>query len=132
MNLDVLTPRERSVVTSLRMGVALKVVALELCIDPSTVSMHASSAVRKLGLAGRLALVHGGALAPCGEIPRFDGLAQAEREVAGLAVLGLSNAEIGARRGTSLRTVANQLARVYRKLGVGSRAELAVVAREDG
>jgi DNA-binding CsgD family transcriptional regulator len=37
----------------------------------------------------------------------------------------LSNSEIGRRRGTSGRTVANQMATIFRKLGVSSRAELA-------
>lgn len=53
-------------------------------------------------------------------------LTAAEAEVAHDAVGGLSNAEIATRRGTSTRTVANQLASIYRKLDVGSRAELAV------
>jgi DNA-binding CsgD family transcriptional regulator len=51
-------------------------------------------------------------------------LSPSEREVA-LAVLGgLSNAEIARRRGTSSRTVANQLASIYRKVGVSSRSGL--------
>jgi DNA-binding NarL/FixJ family response regulator len=53
-----------------------------------------------------------------------DRLTSAEIAVAELAVAGLGNAEIGRRRGTSERTVANQLASIYRKLGVGSRTEL--------
>ena len=52
-------------------------------------------------------------------------LTAAEHEVAFYAAAGLSNAEIAARRQRSPRTVANQLASVYRKLDVGSRAELA-------
>ena len=46
-------------------------------------------------------------------------------------VSGDSDAEIAARRGTSVRTVSNQLAALYRKLGVRGRSELvaAVVAR---
>lgn len=38
---------------------------------------------------------------------------------------GLSNAEIAAERGVALRTVANQVASVFAKLDVSSRAELA-------
>jgi DNA-binding CsgD family transcriptional regulator len=53
-------------------------------------------------------------------------LTPAEAEVAALAAAGLSNAEIGASRGAAARTVANQLARAFRKLGVRSRAELCV------
>jgi DNA-binding NarL/FixJ family response regulator len=52
-------------------------------------------------------------------------LSEAESEVAAFALAGLSNAEIGRRRGTSARTVANQIASIFRKLEVGSRAELA-------
>jgi DNA-binding NarL/FixJ family response regulator len=55
-------------------------------------------------------------------------LTGAEREVALAALRGLSNEEIARARGTSKRTVANQLAALYRKLGVGSRAELAALA----
>jgi DNA-binding CsgD family transcriptional regulator len=61
------------------------------------------------------------------EVPtssRRAGLTAAEEAVAQLAVFGLSNAEIAEARGASLSTVANQLASVYRKLGVGSRIEL--------
>lgn len=52
-------------------------------------------------------------------------LSTAESEVAALAVAGLSNAEIAKRRGTSTRTVANQMAAIFKKVGAGSRAELA-------
>src|SRR5687768_17615162 len=49
-------------------------------------------------------------------------LTTAESEVLALAVAGLSNAAIAQRRHCSVRTVANLLARAYRKLGVGSRS----------
>jgi DNA-binding NarL/FixJ family response regulator len=52
-------------------------------------------------------------------------LTSAERGVAILAAEGLSTRAIAARRGASLRTVSNQLASVYEKLGVRSRFELA-------
>ncbi len=53
-------------------------------------------------------------------------LTRAETEVATLALRGLSNREIAQARGASERSVANQLAAIFRKLGVGSRSELAV------
>jgi DNA-binding CsgD family transcriptional regulator len=53
-------------------------------------------------------------------------LTRAEREVVEHVVAGRSNAQIAARRGTSVRTVANQLAAIFRKLAVGSRRELCV------
>jgi ATP/maltotriose-dependent transcriptional regulator MalT len=52
-----------------------------------------------------------------------------ELEVASLAVAGLSNREIAERLCLSVRTVENQLQRVYEKLGVARRAELADMLR---
>jgi DNA-binding NarL/FixJ family response regulator len=54
-------------------------------------------------------------------------LSMAERRVAEAVVTGASNGDIARDRRTSARTVANQLASVYRKLGIHSRAELAAV-----
>lgn len=51
-------------------------------------------------------------------------LTPAEREVVALLFEGRSNAEIARARGVSVRTVANQVASVLRKLGVGSRSAL--------
>jgi DNA-binding CsgD family transcriptional regulator len=53
------------------------------------------------------------------------GLTPAETQVARALLAGLSNAEIGRLRGCSPRTVANQIACIYSKLGVHSRSELA-------
>jgi DNA-binding CsgD family transcriptional regulator len=52
-------------------------------------------------------------------------LSEREREVARLAGAGLSSKEIAARLYLSLRTVNNHLQRVYTKLGVSSRSDLA-------
>jgi DNA-binding CsgD family transcriptional regulator len=52
-------------------------------------------------------------------------LSAAERDVATLVAEGLTNAAIGKRRGTSIRTVANQMASIFRKLGLKSRHDLA-------
>jgi DNA-binding CsgD family transcriptional regulator len=54
-----------------------------------------------------------------------DQLTDAERVVLRELLAGKSNAEIAGARGTSPRTVANQISSLYRKLGVASRAELA-------
>jgi DNA-binding CsgD family transcriptional regulator len=53
-------------------------------------------------------------------------LTSSEREVCAMLMAGRSNPEIAAARGTAPRTVANQVASIFRKLGVTSRAELAV------
>jgi DNA-binding NarL/FixJ family response regulator len=58
-----------------------------------------------------------------------DELTPAERQVALAVLAGLSNADIARMRGSSPRTVANQLAALFRKLGVHSRAELAARVR---
>jgi DNA-binding CsgD family transcriptional regulator len=52
-------------------------------------------------------------------------LSDAERDVVSRALVGASNAQIARARKTAARTVANLLARAYRKLGVSSRRELA-------
>lgn len=56
------------------------------------------------------------------ELP--DTLTESEREVVRLLAQGLSNEDIAEARGRSARTIANQLASVYRKCGVYSRTEL--------
>jgi DNA-binding CsgD family transcriptional regulator len=61
---------------------------------------------------------------PGGEPDLLATLAPAERDIVRGVLAGRSNAEIARGRGTSPRTVANQLAALFRKLGVGSRAEL--------
>jgi DNA-binding CsgD family transcriptional regulator len=56
---------------------------------------------------------------------RAEGLTAAERRVADLVAGGRTNAEVAASLFLSERTVASHLTRVYAKLGVRSRTELA-------
>src|SRR5688500_9243119 len=58
------------------------------------------------------------------EVERTSGQSAAELDVARLAIRVLSNACIAENRGTSVRTVANQMASILRKLELGSRREL--------
>ena len=65
------------------------------------------------------------------EIPGDDGssvpvdaLSPSLRQIAELAAAGRLNAEIATLRSTSVRTVENQMAEVYRRLGVRSRRSL--------
>jgi DNA-binding CsgD family transcriptional regulator len=62
--------------------------------------------------------------------PGLDELTSTERHVLELVLASRSNSEIAKERGTSARTVANQIASIFRKTSAGSRAEL--VARFRG
>lgn len=53
-----------------------------------------------------------------------DSLSAAEREVCMLLLSGASNASVAQQRRTSVRTVANQVAAILKKLHARSRAEL--------
>jgi DNA-binding CsgD family transcriptional regulator len=53
-----------------------------------------------------------------------DALTPAERGVVEAVLRGLSTADIARERGTSVHTVGNQLASVFKKLGVHSRLDL--------
>jgi len=54
-------------------------------------------------------------------------LTKREREVAVLAASGITSKDIADRLFVSVRTVDNHLGRVYDKLGISSRAELAEI-----
>jgi DNA-binding CsgD family transcriptional regulator len=60
-------------------------------------------------------------------LERVAALSGAELEVARLASAGLSNAAIARRRGTSARTVANQMAFIFAKLRVATRRALSTI-----
>lgn len=62
------------------------------------------------------------------EFAREHGLTQRESEFVALATRGLQNAEIAVVTGVSANTVRNTLARVFVKVGVTNRAELAYFA----
>jgi DNA-binding NarL/FixJ family response regulator len=51
-------------------------------------------------------------------------LTPSEREVVALVAEGLRSQEIAVKRRRSVRTIENQLAAIFKKLEVGSRAEL--------
>jgi pimeloyl-ACP methyl ester carboxylesterase/DNA-binding CsgD family transcriptional regulator len=62
----------------------------------------------------------------------FASLSKREREVLALISEGLANAEIGARLSISEKTVRNHISSVYDKLGVWTRAQAMVFARDHG
>lgn len=65
-----------------------------------------------------------------GEDPAFAGLSTRERQILALIADGLSNAEIAERLTISEKTVRNHASNVFDKLGVWSRAQAIVFARE--
>jgi pimeloyl-ACP methyl ester carboxylesterase/DNA-binding CsgD family transcriptional regulator len=62
----------------------------------------------------------------------FPDLTPREREILELVAHGLDNAAIGARLGLSEKTVRNNITRIFDKLGVPTRAQAIVRAREAG
>jgi len=62
---------------------------------------------------------------PCSPAAFDMELTPAERAVLGALLAGKSNSTIARERSTSVRTIANQVASIYRKAGVSSRCELA-------
>jgi DNA-binding NarL/FixJ family response regulator len=147
-----LSDRQAQVARAIASGFAEHAIGEALDLAPSTVATYAAHAAAKIGLpvaqlrfllpAGIAAADLDTALArplPCPHGARWDGetftlpmpaveapasLTWAERHVLRLALGGASNKDIALARGTSPRTVANQLSSLYAKLGVGSRSQL--------
>jgi pimeloyl-ACP methyl ester carboxylesterase/DNA-binding CsgD family transcriptional regulator len=69
---------------------------------------------------------------PAGEDPAFGSLSPREREVLILVTQGLGNAAIGERLSISEKTVRNHISNVFDKLGVWTRAQAIVFARDRG
>jgi DNA-binding CsgD family transcriptional regulator len=138
-----LTERQQQALRLAASGLALKLIAGEMKTGISTASTHIGTALERLGVSRADACL---LMAACGgDDPvlnqpgleaaiavRLDtsrllhgaNLTAAEREVAGFILRGRSNGEIASARRTSARTVANQIAAIFRKVGVSSRAEL--------
>ncbi|HEV7238350.1 MAG TPA: alpha/beta fold hydrolase [Thermoanaerobaculia bacterium] len=70
--------------------------------------------------------------APAGEDAAFASLSPREREVLALISEGLANAEIGERLSISEKTVRNHISNLFDKLGVWTRAQAMVFARDRG
>lgn len=70
--------------------------------------------------------------APAAEDSAFASLSPREREILARLTEGLSNAEIAERLGVSEKTVRNHLSHLFDKLGVWSRAQAMVLARDRG
>ncbi|MCA1614585.1 MAG: response regulator transcription factor [Acidobacteria bacterium] len=67
-----------------------------------------------------------------GEDPAFASLSPREREVLTLIAEGLGNAQIAGRLSISEKTVRNHVSNLFDKLGVWTRAQAIVFARDRG
>jgi DNA-binding NarL/FixJ family response regulator len=130
-----LTPRELTVVTLAAEGHSDKRIAYDLGVSKQTVATHLSRAREKLGLRNRLDLITL-FVAPPSAVEAGPwwaaSLSRSERDVVVAVLEGKSHRQIAIERGRSVRTVANQVGSVFRKLGISSRAELAVLAGRYG
>ncbi|MBY0401341.1 helix-turn-helix transcriptional regulator, partial [Myxococcota bacterium] len=147
-----LSRRERQVAEYIGLGRSLKEIAYLLGLGPSAITNAAARACAKLGMRGHAELglffapngpraqleamgLAGESLA-VGSMPLVDEsllerLSEAERSVTHDLLRGFTVAAIARRRDASPHTVSTQVKSIYRKLGVGSRLELAtrLVAR---
>jgi len=136
MVLRALRPREQCVLELSLDGRAGKWIALELGLSESTVSRARRAAVRRIGLAddAALAAARTAVFEPLDGLPpdlslavtrlnpaESTALSAAECVVVEAILSGKHLAAIADERGTAPRTVSNQLASIYRKLGVGCR-----------
>jgi DNA-binding NarL/FixJ family response regulator len=138
--LRALTPTERSIVTHVLEGRSGKWIALELGLSETVVARRTRAALRVLGipdartLAG-IATARFHAFEERGlealawtrielETAVAVRLTEAERRVLRYLHRGWTTKAIARERGVAARTVINQIASIYRKLGVSSRREL--------
>lgn len=115
---------ERRVVELALSGMLLKQIAHALAVSEAFASEALSAAAQKVGLKSRSELLHVAGLLQGGDPLRDEAFTTAERDVLRRLRDGHTNAEIARLRGTSERTIANQVASILRKAGAGSRRGL--------
>jgi DNA-binding NarL/FixJ family response regulator len=149
-----LVGRRLEILEGILNGEGQKRIAIELGVAPSTVSMNARLALEGLGATDRATCVHpilmlaatasrqhwltAGSLSFVRQEQRdvqvigigrpdlrlADVLPAAEYDVVRSRIEGLSYADIAKLRGTSERTIANQIAAVFKRMRVSGRSEL--------
>jgi DNA-binding NarL/FixJ family response regulator len=133
-----LDQRETAVIDAVARGEANKSIAIDLGMSEATISRAVRTALRKLGIAiADLIAARNAFTAPISlrgaeldVIPLasaaswIEELTPGERASVGGVLRGHSTATIARGRGVSKRTVTNQLASAFEKLGVRSRREL--------
>lgn len=126
--LRALTARESAVLTRASRGATPKQICYALGISPSQVSSSLQSAAAKVGVLSRTELVRLAALLTRDPRELLDApaLTEAEGEVLNLLERGLDNQQIATIRMRSVRTIANQVAALLRKMNATSRRQLVV------
>jgi DNA-binding CsgD family transcriptional regulator len=135
-----LSPRAREVLARTARGESSKVIAAALGATEAAVSMALHAAMKALRIERVSDVIRLGAGVSTEAVFRDEGLTAvalapgarvdlgaltaAEREVLAELLRGASNDAIAAQRNRSARTVANQVASVFAKLGVDSRRAL--------
>ncbi|MEZ4230350.1 MAG: helix-turn-helix transcriptional regulator [Polyangiaceae bacterium] len=142
--LKTLSVRQTQVAGQAALGLSNAEIGYALGISESSAASHLGQAARRLGVRDRLELVRLFSVArrepeERTAVPGAEGLflwatdlagallsklTLAEQQIASDIAQGLSNRQIALGRGRALRTVANQVASIFRKSGVASRAEL--------
>jgi len=129
--------RQQQVLEMFAQGMSQKHIGYDLGIAGSTVATHLRKALDRLNIERQLvpyaaSVLRDGAELPddAGHVPLPSILTRAEADIVRAVLRGASNAEIAGVRGRSVRTVANQIASMFRKLNVGSRSELYARAAE--
>jgi len=141
-----LTPGERQVAEYVGMGRSTKEIGYILGVSDAAVTNSTARVEEKLGLSSRVEITsffaQNGLRRKLAEVafadeqlligayPLIDAasvscLTQAEREVTAQIIAGSTNFDIALRRGSSVRTIANQINSIFTKLNVRSRSELA-------
>ncbi|MEJ7729984.1 MAG: LuxR C-terminal-related transcriptional regulator [Polyangiaceae bacterium] len=127
-----LSERQQQVIDMAARGIPQKVIAYELGIAASTVGTHLRLALDRLHIERpQIALTVAASSGSVRPAPTDDGalpvpatLSPAEADVVRAIIRGATNEQIAIERSRSIRTIANQVASAFRKLGIGSRGEL--------
>lgn len=104
----------------LAVGTRLELALLAAMLDPS--EPKPSVAISEIAVAGR---AHYVVRATFSAHRTWATLSSSQREIVTLALSGLDGAQIARQRGTAERTIANQLASAFRKVGVSGRTAFA-------